>query len=134
MTLATQLSLTTMKSLENGVAAHFGATPLWSIRAVSQALSQRGRYIDADAWCKLALRRSMIQNSGFSELFVFVSRTGCFLGSHSRWWKEHKPHSTVHLKMTSARILESTLITAESRHRIKWHWMMNCVNACGTLP
>ena len=36
MTLATSLLLTTMESLENGV----GATPLWSMRATSQASSQ----------------------------------------------------------------------------------------------
>ena len=28
------LSLTTMESLENVVATHFGATPLWSMRTV----------------------------------------------------------------------------------------------------
>ena len=36
MTLAVQLSLTTMESLKNGVATHFRATPLWSMRTVSQ--------------------------------------------------------------------------------------------------
>ena len=32
-------SLTTMESLDNGVATHFGATPLWSMRAMSQTSS-----------------------------------------------------------------------------------------------
>ena len=36
------VSLTTMESLENGVATHVGVTPLWSMRAV----------FHADAWCK----------------------------------------------------------------------------------
>ena len=33
------LSLTTMESLENGAATYFGAAPLWSMRAVSPALT-----------------------------------------------------------------------------------------------
>ena len=37
---AMKFSLTTMESLENGVATHFGATPLWSMRTVSRASSQ----------------------------------------------------------------------------------------------
>ena len=41
MNFVTQFSLTTMESLENGIATHFGVTPLWSMRAVSQASSQR---------------------------------------------------------------------------------------------
>ena len=40
ITLATQLSLTTMELLENGVTTHFGVTPMWSMRTVSQASSQ----------------------------------------------------------------------------------------------
>ena len=40
MTLATQLSLTTMESLQNGPQPHCQATPLWSMRAVPQASLQ----------------------------------------------------------------------------------------------
>ena len=45
-----------MELLENGVATHFGVTPFFSIIAMSQASSQGQGYIDADAWCKRALR------------------------------------------------------------------------------
>ena len=55
MTLAILFSLKTMESLQNGVATHFQATPLFSMKTESQASSQRCRSIDADAWCKRAL-------------------------------------------------------------------------------
>ena len=45
--LATQFSLVTMELLENGVATHFGATLLWSMRTMLQVSLQH--------WCKLTL-------------------------------------------------------------------------------
>ena len=42
-------SLKTMESLQNGVATHFGATALFSIRPVSLASSQHCRSVDADS-------------------------------------------------------------------------------------
>ena len=53
MTLVTQLSLTTVELLQNGLQPHPQATPLWSMRTVSQVSSQRWCFIDA--WCKGAL-------------------------------------------------------------------------------
>ena len=55
MTLAILFSLKTIESLQIGVATHFQASPLISMRAVSQALSQSCRIIDADARCERAL-------------------------------------------------------------------------------
>ena len=56
MTLAILFSLKTMESLQNGFATHFQVTPLISMRTESLASSQSGRSVDADAWCKRALR------------------------------------------------------------------------------
>ena len=52
MTLVTQLSLTIAELLQNGLQPHCQVTPLWSMRAMSQA----HHYIDSDAWCKRALK------------------------------------------------------------------------------
>ena len=52
-------SLKTMESLQNGFATYFQATPLFSMRTKSQALSQSCRRVDADAWCKRSLRWGM---------------------------------------------------------------------------
>ena len=43
------------QSLQNGVATHSVATLLFSMRAVSLALSQCWLCIDADVWCKRVL-------------------------------------------------------------------------------
>ena len=56
MTLAILFSLKTMESLQNGIATHFQATPLFLMKTESQASSQSYRSIDADAWCKRTLR------------------------------------------------------------------------------
>ena len=53
MMVAILFSLKSVKSLENRLQPHSGATPLFSMRTESQALSS----IDADAWCKWALTR-----------------------------------------------------------------------------
>ena len=50
-------SLKTMESLQNEIVTHFSATPLFSIRTVTLASSQSCRSVDANAWCKWALRR-----------------------------------------------------------------------------
>ena len=41
--LSWKTRMATMESLESGVATHFGVTPLWSMRTVSQASSQHWR-------------------------------------------------------------------------------------------
>ena len=62
MTLAILFSLKTMESPQNGVATHFQAIPLISMKTESQASSQNCRSIDADAWCKRDLRLYLHQN------------------------------------------------------------------------
>ena len=61
MTLATLFSLKTLESLQNRVATHFQVTPLFSPRTELLALSQIGHSVDADIWCKRALRFSLAQ-------------------------------------------------------------------------
>ena len=56
MTLAILFSLKTMELLENRLQPHSGVTPLFSIRTESLVSSQSCRCIDADAWCKRALK------------------------------------------------------------------------------
>ena len=73
-------------------------------------------------------------NRIFTHVTKWLRFCNDLVDSRSRWWKEHKPHSTVHLQMISARTLENILITAESRHRIKWLWMMSCASVYGMLP
>ena len=43
-------------TLQNGFVTHFQAYSLISMRTESLASSQNGRSVDADAWCKRALR------------------------------------------------------------------------------
>ena len=62
MMLAILFSLKTIESLHNGVATHFGATALFSIRPVLLASSQYCRGVDADGQCKRAL------NKGFHDI------------------------------------------------------------------
>ena len=45
-------------TLQNGFATHFQASLLISMRTESVASSQSSRSIDADAWCKRALRNT----------------------------------------------------------------------------
>ena len=54
--LAILFSLKTMESLQNGFAAHFQATPLFSMRTKLQASLQSSRSVDADTWCKRTLK------------------------------------------------------------------------------
>ena len=56
MTLATLLSLKTMELPQIGVAIHFQAAQLFSMRTVLLASSQSCRSVDADFWCKRTLR------------------------------------------------------------------------------
>ena len=56
MTLAILFSLKTMELLENRLQPHSGVTPLFSIRTESLVSSQSCGRIDADAWCKRALK------------------------------------------------------------------------------
>ena len=57
MMLAILFSLKTMESIQNGIANHFQATPLFSMKTVMLASLQSCHNVDADAWCKLGLRR-----------------------------------------------------------------------------
>ena len=54
------------------VALHSQGTPLWSMRNVSQASSQRWRQIDSNAWCKRVLSGHSMQsnhkNTHFAKL------------------------------------------------------------------
>ena len=54
MTLAILFSLKTMGSLQNGVATHFQLTPLFTTDSLASLQSCCS--IDADAWCKWALK------------------------------------------------------------------------------
>ena len=56
MTLAILFSLKSMESLENRLQPHSGVTPLFSMRTESQESSQSCCSVDADAWCKRALK------------------------------------------------------------------------------
>ena len=56
MTLAILFSLKSMELLENRLQPHSGATPLISMGTESQASSQSCHSVDADAWCKWALK------------------------------------------------------------------------------
>ena len=56
MTLAILFSLKTMELLQIGAATHFQVSPLFSIRTVMLASSQRCRNVDADARCNRALK------------------------------------------------------------------------------
>ena len=55
MMLAILFSLKTVESLENGLQPHPGATPMFSMRTESLALSQSYRNVDSDTQCKLVL-------------------------------------------------------------------------------
>ena len=63
MTLAIPFSLKTMESLQNAVATYFQVTPLISMRIKSLVSSQSCRSLDADVWCKRALRTLLHQSS-----------------------------------------------------------------------
>ena len=54
MTLAILFSLKTMGSLQNGVATHFQLTPLFTTDSLASLQSCCS--VDADAWCKWALK------------------------------------------------------------------------------
>ena len=50
----------TMVSLQNGVATHFQATPLFSMQTELLVPWQSCRGVHADAWCKWALSRKFV--------------------------------------------------------------------------
>ena len=56
MTLVILFSLKSMESLANWLQPDSGAAQLFSMRSVSLVPSQSCRSIDADAWCKSALK------------------------------------------------------------------------------
>ena len=64
-TPAIQFSLKTMELLKNGLQPHSGATPLFSIRAVSQASSQSCCSVDADSWCRHAPRVHLLERESY---------------------------------------------------------------------
>ena len=55
MTLAILFSLKTLESLQNGVAAHFQVTSLFSMRILSMTSLQSSHSIDPDTCCKRTL-------------------------------------------------------------------------------
>ena len=65
VTLAILFSLKTMESPQIGVATHFQATLLFSIRIVLLVSSQNCRNIDSDAWCKRALTKVNVTTKQF---------------------------------------------------------------------
>ena len=75
MTLAKQLLLKTMESLQNGAATHFQATPLFSMRTVFLVSLQNCCSIHADAWCEWALM--------FSQAFVILLAHSYSVTAHS---------------------------------------------------
>ena len=73
MTLAILFSFKEMVSLQNGLATHFRATSLFSMRTVLVASLQSCYGVDAGAWCKWALNRvfcSHWANSSFRLMQV----------------------------------------------------------------
>ena len=58
--LATLFSLKTMETLQNRVAIHFRAAPLFSMRTVSLASLQSCGSVDTDARCKWALNKTRL--------------------------------------------------------------------------
>ena len=71
MTLEILFSLKTVESLENRLQTNSGATPLFSMRTVLLASSQSCRSVDADAWCKQALKYKVTVICGF-YVYAFV--------------------------------------------------------------
>ena len=65
-----------MESLQNGVVTHFQMIPLFSIRAVWLASSQSHHSVNADVWCKRALRHVL--------LFSIVG-IGDYRGKSGKW-------------------------------------------------
>ena len=63
MTIVIPFSLKTRESLQNTIATHFQATPLFSMRTELLVLSQSSRSVDANAWCKWALTYKMVNDS-----------------------------------------------------------------------
>ena len=68
MTLTILFSFKTMESLQNGIATHFQATPLISMRAELQASLQSCRSVATDAWCKRVLRLL----HSYAHLFISI--------------------------------------------------------------
>ena len=59
MKLVTLFSLNSVESLENGLQSHFEVTPLFSMRTESLTSLQSCRSVDADAWCKWAIKEPL---------------------------------------------------------------------------
>ena len=66
-----------MESLQIGVATHFGAATLFSMRTGSLASSQRRRSVDTDAQCKQALKLMFIDETVSDYFFsIFPEEMG----------------------------------------------------------
>ena len=78
--LAILLSLKTIESLQNWVATHIGAIPLFSMRAISLASSQHCRSVDGDAGgqCKQALTDPTSSSSFSIRVFAIGTLSACF--------------------------------------------------------
>ena len=75
--LGVLVSLKTMQLLQNGVASHFRATPLFSMRTVSLASSQLCRSVYAGAWCKLVLTNTYL-NIQMSRILAALATMNSF--------------------------------------------------------
>ena len=74
MTLTILFSLKSVELLENRLQSHSEATPLFSMRTESQALSLNCRSVDADAWCKWALTKWGSRASTSLQMRIFAKR------------------------------------------------------------
>ena len=74
-----------MESLENGSQPHSQATPLWSMRVISQ----RWRYLNADAWCKWALKEYTARTRNSTVLNV--TKVSPFFSAGKKKHHEIKP-------------------------------------------
>ena len=59
--------------LQNGFATHFETSLLISMRTVSLASLQSGRSVDADSWCKQALKKHvLLQTFWYANIFQYT--------------------------------------------------------------
>ena len=77
-------------TLQNGVATHFQASPLISMRTELLASSQSCRSVDADAWCKWALTFGHQSTKKFKQECIPV---GCVPPAHWPYLIEKTTHA-----------------------------------------
>ena len=97
--------------LQNGFTTHFQASPLISMRTVSQASSQSGRSVDADTWCKRAL-------------ILHVRKKQFILLLSSQSAKKRAPKSIHQLSVASLSMnVIGTFLRAKTRELIHIVWL-----------